>query len=256
MTSHRLQGKVAVVTGGSSGIGAAVAARFAADGACVVIGYNSGADAAHGLAAEIETAGGTCMVFKANVINTGEVSALMDRTAEVFGQIDVLASCARTPQFGSLSELTPEEVDYVFAVNTRGQLFAAQHAVRNMPHGGRVILTSSNYSQRTVFQNTLYSASKAAVEAMVRCLSIELGQQGITINAISPGVTEFDVATGGAVKYRPAGVNLSADEWLSLSHSLDRIPKPCEVAGAYAFLAGEDAAFINGRTIPIGSCIF
>ncbi|MFD9698164.1 SDR family NAD(P)-dependent oxidoreductase [Lentzea sp. NPDC059081] len=256
MPSGKLDGKVAVVTGGSRGIGAAVATRFAEEGASVVIGYRSGGEEASELAAKLEGSGARCLAVKADVASPEQTSALFDRTVEAFGRMDVLASCAGINHFGGLQELTPEMANQLFGVNTQGQLFAAQQAARHMTAGGRIILTSSNASRRSIFQHTLYAASKAAVEAMVRCLSIELGQRGITINAVAPGATKTDMAAKNAVKYQPPGLGLSAEEWLSLSYALDHVATPAEVAGAYVFLAGDDAGYISGRTLQTESCVF
>ncbi|MFJ2008573.1 SDR family NAD(P)-dependent oxidoreductase [Streptomyces chartreusis] len=256
MTSGSYGGKVVVVTGGSSGIGAAVVGRFAREGASVVIGYNRGAHEADYLKEELEATGTPCVAVKADVSKTRELEQLMDRAVDRFGRIDVLAACAGISHFGSLSTLTPEAVDHVFAVNTRGQLLAAQHAAERMTAGGRIILTSSNATRRAVFEHGLYAASKAAIDAMVRCLSVELGPRGITINAVAPGATATAMVANNAARYQPPGMNLSAEEWLSVSHALDRIATPDEVAGAYTFLAGKDAAYISGRTLPVESCVF
>ncbi|WP_326798202.1 SDR family oxidoreductase [Streptomyces sp. NBC_01808] len=249
-------GKVAVVTGGSRGIGAAVANRFAQEGASVVIGYNSSADEAHALKEELKTAGARCIAVRSDVVETEEVAALMNKAVDAFGRLDILAACAGISHFGALPTLSPQAADQVFAVNMRGQLFAAQHAAHHMADGGRIILTSSNAARRAVFEHTLYTASKAAVDAMVRCLSIELGQRGITINAVAPGATATAMVAQNAAKYQPPGMNLTAEEWLDVSYALDRLATPAEVAGAYAFLAGKDAAYISGRTLPVESCVF
>ncbi|BFU43959.1 3-oxoacyl-ACP reductase FabG [Krasilnikovia sp. MM14-A1004] len=247
---------MAVVTGGSRGIGAAVAARYAAAGACVVIGYHRSADAAHELADQLTVAGASCIALRADVADPQQTARLINQAADTFGRLDILASCAGINHFGGLAELTPADFDHVFAVNTRGQLLAAQHAARRMGDGGRIILTSSNAARRTIFEHTLYAASKSAVEAMVRCLSVELGRRGITINAVAPGATATDMAAANAAKYQPPGMNLSATDWLALSYALGRIATPAEVAGAYVFLAGADAAYITGRTLPVEGCVF
>jgi 3-oxoacyl-[acyl-carrier protein] reductase len=135
-------------------------------------------------------------------------------------------------------------------------LFAAQCAAREMTDGGRIILTSSNAARRSIYEHTLYAASKAAVDAMVRCLSIELGQRGITINAVAPGATVSAMSAKNAVRYQPPGLGLPAKEWLAMSYALDRIATPSEVAGAYAFLAGDDGGYITGRTLPVEGCVF
>ncbi|GAB1639700.1 SDR family NAD(P)-dependent oxidoreductase [Krasilnikovia sp. MM14-A1259] len=255
-TAGSLHGKVAVVTGGSRGIGAAVAARYATAGAGVVIGYHRAVDAAHKLAAQLTATGARCVALHADVADPQQTVRLIDQAVDTFGSLDILASCAGINHFGGLTELTPADFDRVFAVNTRGQLIAAQQAARRMSDGGRIILTSSNAARRTIFEHALYAASKSAVEAMVRCLSVELGRRGITINAVAPGATATDMAANNAAKYQPPGMNLPAEKWLALSYALGRIATPAEVAGAYAFLAGADAAYITGRTLPVEGCVF
>lgn len=256
MTASPLRGQVAVVTGGSRGIGAAVASRFADEGASVVIGYRGSAEAAQELAARFKAAGVDSLAVRADVAQPQELAGLVDRAVDTFGRLDILASCAGVEHFGPLSELTPETVDRVFAVNTRGQLLAAQYAAARMTEGGRIILTSSVAARRTVFEHTLYAASKAAVEAMVRCLSVELGRRGITVNAVAPGATATDMAAENGARYQPPDLELPLGTWLAVSHALGRIARPDEVAGAYAFLAGRDAGYITGRTLPVDSCVF
>jgi 3-oxoacyl-[acyl-carrier protein] reductase len=254
--ANEFKGKVAVVTGGSRGIGAAVATRFARNGAAVVIGYRDAAGAADDLVAGLRGEGAECLAVKVDVVEPTETAALVERTIDAFGRIDIMASCAGVIHFGGLADLTPQEVDHVFAVNTRGQLLAAQQAAKHMTDGGRIILTSSNAARRAVFEHALYAGSKAAVDAIVRCLSVELGPRGITINAVAPGATRTDMSAKNAVRYQPPGLDMTAERWLSTSYALDRIATPAEVAGAYAFLAGADASYISGRTLPVESCIF
>src|SRR4029077_19424403 len=121
---------------------------------------------------------------------------------ESYGKLDILVSNAGIEHFGRLDEITPEDFDRVFSTNTRGQLFAVQHAARHLPEGGRIVLTSSVSATRAVFHHTLYAASKGAVNSMVLNLSPELGQRGITINAIAPGGTVTDMANTHALSYK------------------------------------------------------
>jgi len=254
--AQSLHDQVAVVTGGSRGIGAAVATRFAAAGARVVIGYRSSADAAEQVAARCKAAGAECLAVPADVARPEQIADLFDLAVSTFGRVDVLASCAGIEHFGPLENLDAATIDRVFAVNTRGQLLAAQHAARHMRAGGRIILTSSLAARRTVFEHTLYAASKAAVEAAVRCLAVELGRAEITVNAVAPGATATDMAAQNAVRYRPPELDLPLPDWLAVSHALGRIATAEEVAGAYLFLAGPDAAYITGRTLHADNCVF
>jgi len=251
-----LEGKVALVTGGSRGIGAAVATRFAADGASVVVGYRDAGVAAENLVQRLRARGTRCAAVQADMAEPAEVEALVDRAVDTFGALDVLASCAGIEHFGALPALTADVIDHVFAVNTRGQLLVARSAARHLPEGGRIVLTSSVSARRTVHAHTLYAASKAAVEAMVRCLAVELGRRGITVNAVAPGATATDMAAENGGHYQPPDLELDTSTWLAVSHALGRIATADEVAGAYAFLAGPDAACVTGRTLPVDNCVF
>ena len=258
MQRTRFEGKVAVVTGGSRGIGAAVARRLAGEGAAVAIGYRGNREAAEAVAAELVADGGRAITVRADVVDPEQTRALIERAAAEFGRIDVLASCAGIEHFDALERITPADFDRVFAVNTRGQLFAVQHAVAHMGEGGRIVLTSSVSASKAVFRHTLYAASKAAVESMVLNLSAELGRKGITINAIAPGGTATDMAAEHATNYlhpELAGKQeLSA--WLDTSIALRRLAEPAEIAAGYAFLASDDAAYMTGRTLWLDGGMF
>ncbi|WP_369386693.1 SDR family NAD(P)-dependent oxidoreductase [Streptomyces sp. CG1] len=254
----RFTGKVAVVTGGSRGIGAAVAMRLAAEGAAVVIGYRGNEQAAQAVVSALSAEGARAVALRADVADPDRTKALFERTMDQFGRLDVLASCAGVEHFDALENITPADFDRVFAVNTRGQLFAAQHAAAHMDAGGRIVLTSSVSASRAVFGHTLYAASKAAVEAMVLNLSAELGQRGITINAIAPGGTATDMAAEHAPGYQHPTLRgtMPLSQWLEVHGALGRLAEPREVAAGYAFLASDDAAYLTGRTLPVDGGFF
>ncbi|TWV57418.1 glucose 1-dehydrogenase [Streptomyces misionensis] len=252
----RLEGRTAVVTGGSRGIGAAVATRLAAEGAAVVIGYQRAVEAAEEVTARLKGQGAQALAVCADVGDPEQIGELADRAVETFGGLDVLASCAGIEHFGRLEELTAAEFDRVFAVNTRGQLFAAQQAARHMAPGGRIILTSSVSVHRAVFGHTLYAASKGAVEAMVLSLAAELGPRRITVNAVSPGGTATDMAVEYGHHYRHPELRIPDEEWLRASSALQRVGRPEEIAALYAFLATEDASYITGRVLPVDGGLF
>ncbi|MEU6476549.1 SDR family oxidoreductase [Streptomyces sp. NPDC047017] len=255
---RRFTDKVAVVTGGSRGIGAAVATRLAAEGAAVVIGYRGNRRAADELVSALAADGARALAVRADVADPDQTKALMDTAVSEFGRLDVLASCAGIEHFDALERISPADFDHVFAVNTRGQLFAAQHAGAHMREGGRMVLTSSVSASRAVFHHTLYAASKAAVEAMVLNLSAELGRRGITINAIAPGGTATDMAAENAPHYQHPELKgvLPLERWLSVHGALGRLARPEEVAAGYAFLASDDAAYMTGRTLPVDGGFF
>ncbi|MFB0620827.1 SDR family NAD(P)-dependent oxidoreductase [Streptomyces sp. AGS-58] len=256
--NKRFAGKVAVVTGGSRGIGAAVATRLAAEGAAVVVGYRGNQQAADELVRTLVTKGGRAMALRADVANPDQTGILIDRAVSEFGQLDVLASCAGVEHFDALENITSADFDRVFAVNTRGQLFAAQHAAAHMRTGGSIVLTSSVSASKVFFGHTLYAASKAAVEAMVLNLSAELGRRGVTINAIAPGGTATDMAAEHGASYQHPQLVGKQDmsEWLDVQVALRRLADPAEIAAAYAFLASDDAAYMTGRTLQVDGGMF
>ena len=238
-----LEGTIAVVTGGSRGIGRAVTLKLAEAGATVAVNYRSGQEAAEAVVAEIRARGGRATAIQADVSEPEETGRLMDAVAAEFGRIDILVSNAGIEHFGALADLKPDDFDRVFTTNTRGQLFAAQHAARHMGAGGRIVLTSSVSAHKAALHHTLYSASKAAIEAIVLNLAVELGRRGITINAIAPGGTRTDMAS----EYYPG----TDDESLSRAIALGRLAEPEEIAATTAFLVSPAASYITGRAIPV-----
>jgi NAD(P)-dependent dehydrogenase (short-subunit alcohol dehydrogenase family) len=245
----RLDGKVAVVTGGSRGIGRAVAVRLAAEGAAVAVNYRTRADAAESLVAEL-TAGGTrAVALRADVSDPAATGELMDRAADALGGLHILVSNAGIEHFGALDELTPDDFDRVFGTNTRGQLFAVQHAARHLGEGGRIVLMSSVSAHRAVFHHTLYAASKAAVETMVLNLAPELGRRGITINAIAPGATTTDMSAEVGRRYAHPDLPLDPSVAMRVKTALGRRAEPAEIAAAIAFLVSDDASYLTGRTL-------
>ncbi|MGW7002146.1 SDR family NAD(P)-dependent oxidoreductase [Streptomyces sp. NPDC054933] len=254
--SERFTGKAALVTGGSRGIGAAVATRLAQEGASVVIGYRDNRAAAEELVSRLTADGAQAVGVQADVADPEQTGRLVEEAVAAFGRLDVLASCAGIEHFGKLETLTPADFDRVFNVNTRGQLFAVQHAARHMGPGGRIVLTSSVSAVRSVFEHTLYAASKAAVESMVLNLAAELGRRGITINAVAPGGTATDMAAENAKSYQRPGLELSTDKWLETQVALGRLAEPAEIASAFAFLASDDASYMTGRTLSVDGGFF
>ncbi|HEX3791084.1 MAG TPA: glucose 1-dehydrogenase [Pseudonocardiaceae bacterium] len=254
---ERLQGKVAVVTGGSRGIGAAVVARLAEEGAAVAVNYRSDARSATAVVDAVTACGGRAVAVQADVSDPEQTAALLDTAAETLGGLDILVSNAGIEHFGPLAEITPADFDRVYATNTRGQLFAVQHAVRHFgAEGGRIVLTSSVSARKSVFHHTLYASSKAAVEAMVLNLAAELGQRGITINAIAAGGTTTDMAAEVAHLYTNPALDVDQATALRAMGALGRLAEPEEIAAAIAFLVSDDARYVTGRTIPVDGGFF
>jgi NAD(P)-dependent dehydrogenase (short-subunit alcohol dehydrogenase family) len=251
-----LAGKAAVVTGASRGIGRAAAIRLADEGAAVAINYRAAADAANSLVAELTDRGAQAVAIQADVSDPARTAELMDRAADALGGLDILVSNAGIEHFGRLAEITPEDFDRVFATNTKGQLFAVQHAVRHMDSGGRVLLMSSVSARKSVFHHTLYAASKAAVEAMALNLAPELAQRGITINAIAPGGTESDMSAEVGHLYGHPDIEHDPATAVKAMCALGRFARPEEIAAVMAFLVSDEASYITGRTIPVDGGFF
>ena len=248
----KLEGKVAIVTGSSRGIGKEIVMRLAQEGAKVVVNYRSSPDEAKEVVNKIEQQGGEAIVIQADVSQIDQSKQLVEKTVEKYGQLDILVSNAGIEHFGKLEEITLEDFNRVFSVNVAGQLFVAQAAAAYLPRGGRIVLTSSVSAKISVFYHTLYAASKAAVSAMVRNLAPELGQRGITINAIAPGGTATDMAEKNAKRYsHPALKDVPPDVLLKSTGALQRLAQPEEIAAAVAFLVSNDASYVTGSTLAV-----
>ncbi|MBP5977779.1 3-oxoacyl-ACP reductase FabG [Brasilonema sp. CT11] len=248
----KLNGKIAVVTGASRGIGKAIATRLASEGATVAINYREDAKPAEALVSELNSRGFKAQAFRADVSKPDECQTLLDDVVKTFGRVDILVSNAGIEHFGKLEEITPQDFERVFSVNVAGQLFVTQAAARYLPSGGRIVLTSSVSARIAVFYHTLYAASKAAVSAMVLNLAPELGERGIAINAIAPGGTATDMAKENGKFYtHPALQDLPPEALLKSKAALQRLAQPEEIAATVAFLVSDDASYITGSTLAI-----
>lgn len=247
-----LNGKVAVVTGASQGLGKAIASRLASEGAAVVIDYLGDAEPAEALVAELRGKGFKAHAFRADVSKPEECRALMDDAVQAFGKIDILASNAGIEHFGKIEDISEDDFKRIFSVNVGGQLFATQAASRYLPSGGRVVMTSSVSAVSRIFHHTLYAASKAAVSAMVMNLAPEFGERGITINAVAPGGTATNMAKEYGKLYTPPALqNLPPEVLVKSQTSLQRMAQPQEIAAAVAFLVSDDASYITGSTLAV-----
>ena len=247
---RRLTGKVALITGGSRGIGAAITRRLAAEGAAVAVNYRSDAAAADALVKEIVGNGGRAVAFQADVSDPAQSTSLVDDVVAEFGELHLLASNAGIEHFGPLQSISLEDFDRVFHTNVAGQLFVTQAAVAAMTDGGRIVLTSSVSARIAVHHHTLYGASKAAVNAMVLNLAPELAEIGIAINAIAPGGTATDMAAENAKHYtHPALAQVDPEVVGKSMNSLGRWANPDEIASTVAFLLSDDASYVTGSTL-------
>lgn len=246
-------GRRALVTGGSRGIGAAIVERLATDGAAVAINYRSDATAADALAERLRAGGATVVTVAGDVSDRDAAIRVVDHAVEALGGLEVCVSNAGVEHFGALADITPDDVQRVFGVNTFGQLWVTQAAARHLGDGGRLVLASSISARLAVFDHTLYAASKAAVSAMVQNLAPELARRGITINAVAASGTDTDMAASASAGYiHPALRESVAPEQLMESMSaVGRLATPAEVAGVVAFLASADASYLTGTTVPI-----
>jgi 3-oxoacyl-[acyl-carrier protein] reductase len=233
--------KVAIVTGASRGIGAAVAERLAGDGFTVVINYSSDAKAAETLARNIESKGGRVLTAKADVSDASAVRGMFDATEAAFGGVDVLVNNAGIMKLATIADGDDALVDSHITINLKGSLNTMREAARRLREGGRIINLSS--SVVGLYQPTygVYAATKAGVEAMTHVLSKELRGRNITVNAVAPGPT----ATALFLDGKPQ----AAIDHLAKLAPLERLGQPEDIANAVAFLAGPDGAWINGQVL-------
>ena len=251
----RLDGKVALVTGSGRGIGAAVALHLGRLGAKVVINYANSAEHAEKVVAEIKSLGSDAVAFKADVRQVSQTAKLFDQAVSHFGRLDIAVSNSGVVSFGHLQDVTEEEFDRVFSLNTRGQFFVAREAYRVLGEGGRIILTSSNTSKDfSVPKHAVYSGSKGAIDSFVRVLSKDCGDKKITINAVAPGGTVTDMFHAVAHHYIPNGERYTPEELQQMAaHAspLHRNGYPEDIARVVGFLASKEAEWVNGKVITL-----
>src|SRR5713101_5124052 len=240
--SKRLEGKIALVTGGSRGIGAAIAKRLAADGANVAITYTKGADAAASVIKEIERAGGKAIAIQADAADADAVKAAVEKTFATFGRLDVLVNSAGTAIPKPFEETTLEEMDRVIDINLRGVLATTQAALKHMNDGGRIIMIGSAVGERAVAPGLVpYAATKGAVKMFTQALSREVGSRGITVNNVQPGPIDTDL-------------NPASGDWAlprKAATALDRYGRVEEIAAMAAFVAGPESSYITGANLTV-----
>src|SRR5712671_3490817 len=237
-----LAGKVALVTGGSRGIGAAIAKRLAADGATVAITYVKDAGAASAVVEAIELDGGKALAIQADAADVEAVKFAVDKTVATFGQLDVLVNNAGTAIPKTFVETTLEEMDRVIDINLRGTLAATQAALKHLKRGGRIITIGSAVGERAVAPGLVaYSATKGAVKMFTQSLSRELGSRGITVNNVQPGPIDTDL-------------NPATGDWAvpqKAATALDRYGHVEEIAALVAFVAGPESSYITGANLTV-----
>ncbi|MBF6329883.1 glucose 1-dehydrogenase [Nocardia transvalensis] len=239
---------VAIVTGGSRGIGRAIAERLGADGATVVVNYQSNRTAAEQVVATIEGSGGHGTAVQADVADPAQVRGLFDVAEERFGGVDILVNNVGTARFSAIAEATDEDYERMFSINTRATFVALREAANRLRDNGRIVVVSSGVTATHRPGSGLYGASKAASEELVRVLARELGPRGITVNNVRPGAIRTEALAAARAS--------ELTERIVASTPLGRIGEPDDIAGIVAFLASDAARWITGDTVHAGGGLF
>ncbi|MFI6485749.1 SDR family NAD(P)-dependent oxidoreductase [Nonomuraea sp. NPDC050663] len=234
--------RVALVTGGSRGIGAAIAARLASEGTDVAITYQHSTERAAAVVKEIEAAGARGMAVAADAADTGALVKAVERTVAEFGRIDILVNNAGIAPYGPLEDVTLEEIDATLAIHARASFVLAQAAARHMGSGGRIICIGSSLAERVPYPGwTLYSMSKSALIGLTKGLARDLGPRGITANLVHPGSTDTEM--------NPADSPEAEEE--RRYTALGRYCSAADIAATVAHLAGEGGRNITGAAIVV-----
>jgi 3-oxoacyl-[acyl-carrier protein] reductase len=240
--SKQLEGRIALITGGSRGIGAAIAERLAADGANVAITYAKDASAASAVVKAIELDGGKAIAIQADAADTEAVKGAVEKAVATFGRLDVLVNNAGTVIPKPFEETTLEELDRVININVRGVFATTQAALKHMKDGGRIIMIGSAVGERAVAPGMVpYAATKGAAKMFTQALSREVGSRGITVNNVQPGPIDTDL-------------NPASGDWAvpqKAATALDRYGRVEEIAAMVAFVAGPESSYITGANLTV-----
>jgi 3-oxoacyl-[acyl-carrier protein] reductase len=238
-----LMGKVAIVTGGSRGIGRGIAERLGRDGAYVVVNYSDSEQAANEVVDAICDAGGKSVSIQADLSNIADIHTLFAKTIEYFGKLDILvnnAGIAGTTD--SIEKVTAEDYDRVFNLNVRGVLFSLQEAAKHMGNGGRIVNISSSLTLYPRARTAVYAASKAAVTLLTQVMAQEVGDRDITVNTVIPGPTVPGMFARLSPEYQ---------QQAAASSLFNRLGTPQDIADVVAFLVSEEARWISGEEICV-----
>ena len=242
----KLNGKVALVTGASKGIGAAIARTLAAEGAAVVVNYASSQAGADAVVADIARAGGKAVAVRGDVSRADDAKALADAAVRHFGRLDILVNNSGVYQFGALEEITEEHYRRQFDVNVLGLLLTTQAAAKHMGEGGSIVNVSSLVTRTVPAASAVYTGTKGAVDAITGVLAQELGPRRIRVNAVSPGVVETEGTHAAGI----IGSELEAGA--KAKTPLGRVGQPQDIASIVAFLASDDSYWLNGEILYAG----
>ncbi|PYN24456.1 MAG: oxidoreductase [Candidatus Rokuibacteriota bacterium] len=244
--SKKLVGKVAVVTGASKGIGASIAKALAEEGASVVVNYSSSKQDAERVVAEIGARGGTAIAVQADVSKPAHIERLVSEARRSFGRLDILVNNAGVYDFSPLEGVTEEHFHKHFNVNVLGLLFTTKEAVKHMgPEGGSIINIGSVASSMRLPNSAVYSASKAAVDAITGVLAKELGPRKIRVNSISPGMIETEGSRAGGF------VGSDFQKTVEAQAPLGRMGQPDDIAPTAVYLASSDSKYMTGETLLV-----
>jgi 3-oxoacyl-[acyl-carrier protein] reductase len=240
-----LTGKVAIVTASSRGIGKAIAQRLAKDGAAVAVNYVASPEKAEAVVKEIIANGGRSIAIQGSVANKADVTRLFDETEKQLGSIDIVVNVAGAAVYKPHTELTDEDFEKVFSVNARGSMYMLQAAADRIKDGGRIVQFSTGATSMPIPTGGLYAASKTAGERFAFALAKEIGHRQVTVNVVSPGVTDTD----GLILPQPA-----IDHLISQT-PLGRLGQPQDIADVVAFLVGDDAHWMTGQNLQVNGGI-
>lgn len=240
---RKLENKVAIVTGGSRGIGANICESLAAAGASVVVNYASNENAAADVVSRIESAGGKAVAVQADVSQSADVAKLFDVAEKEFGKVDILVNNAGIVHYETIEDTTDEQFARLIEVNVSGVFYGMREASSRLADGGRVISISSSAALMFLPTYGPYCATKGAIEQLSRSLAKELGARAITSNIVSPGPTETDLFLGNNEEEK-------IDRMRKLA-ALGRLGKPEDMGPVIVFLASEDSGWITGQVIPV-----
>ncbi|WP_416566554.1 SDR family oxidoreductase [Nocardia testacea] len=238
---------VAVVTGGSRGIGRAIAQRLGGAGTAVVVNYRTDGAAAAEVVTAIETGGGRALSVRSDVSDPGQVRTLFDTAEQTFGGIDIVVSNAGIARFAPLAEATDEDFDQQFAINTKATFYILREAANRLCDGGRIVLVSSGANRTHRPGSGLYAAGKAASEQLVRVLARELAPRAITVNSVLPGAVRTDA---------PAAAGVGQLDRIAATIPMGRVGEPTDIADIVAFLVSQEARWITGASIPASGGAF